>query len=182
LTPLAPPSPFFTTHAEALRRAARRGPVLDVACGSGRHALATGRAGLTTVAIDRDADRLVGLRSRAAREALPVVALRWDLETPLGVPLKERSCGAVLVFRFLYRPLAPVLAALLAPGVILLYETFTTEQLELDGGPRNPAFLLEPGELPTLFPGLEVLSFQEGRSGGAAHARLFARQALPAQS
>ena len=130
-----------------------------------------------TLAIDRDAERLAGLKARAAREALPILPLRWDLETSLGVPLARGRCGAILVFRFLYRPLATMLAELLAPGGILLYETFTTGQLELAGGPRNPSFLLEPGELPELFPGLEIVSFQEGRNGDAVTARLLARQA-----
>ena len=130
-----------------------------------------------TLAIDRDAERLAGLKARASREALPILPLRWDLETSLGVPLARGRCGAILVFRFLYRPLATMLAELLAPGGILLYETFTTGQLELGGGPRNPSFLLEPGELPELFPSLEIVSFQEGRNGDAVTARLLARQA-----
>jgi hypothetical protein len=54
-----------------------------------------------------------------------------------------------------------VIEATLAPGGLLLYETFTVEQLELEGGPRRRGFLLEHGELPTLFPGLEVLSYEE---------------------
>ena len=173
---LSPPSRFFSSHAEALKRASRLGPLVDIACGNGRHALAAARAGLTTLAIDRDAERLAGLRTRASLEALPVLPMRWDLETSLGVPLARRRCGAVLVFRFLYRPLAPILAELLAPGGILLYETFTSGQLELGGGPRNPAFLLEPGELPELFPSLELVSFREGRSGDAVTARLLARR------
>ena len=129
-----------------------------------------------TLAIDRNPERLAGLKARVSREALPVLPLRWDLETPLGVPLRRGRCGAILVFRFLYRPLAPMLADLLAPGGILLYETFTTGQLELGGGPRNPSFLLEPGELPELFPSLEIVSFQEGHNENAVTARLLARQ------
>lgn len=173
---LPPPSPFFSSHADSLKRSAHLGPLVDIACGNGRHALAAAKAGLPTLAIDRNAERLAGLKLRSSREALPVLPLRWDLETPLGVPLARRRCGAVLVFRFLYRPLAPALAELLAPGGILLYETFTTGQLELGTGPRNPSFLLEPGELPELFPELEIVSFQEGRSGDAVTARLLARQ------
>ncbi len=83
------------------------------------------------------------------------------------------------MFRFLFRTLAPAIEAALAPGGLLLYETFTRDQARLDGGPRNPQFLLEPGELRSLFPGLEVLAYEEGtRAGGRpeAHASLAARK------
>ena len=128
------------------------------------------------MAVDRNPDFLASLRARATLETRPLHLLRWDLETPLGVTFAPASCGAILVFRFLYRPLAPILCELLAPGGILLYETFTTGQLELDGGPRNPDFLLEPGELPGLFPNLEIISCHEGRHEDAVTARLLARR------
>jgi SAM-dependent methyltransferase len=176
LKTLPPPSSFFLSNREVLREAALLGPVADLACGRGRHAVAAARDGLPTLAVDRNPDFLASLRARAILEALPLHLLRWDLETPLGVPFAPARCGAVLVFRFLYRPLTEVLSELLAPGGILLYETFTTGQLELGTGPRNPAFLLEPGELPGLFPNLEVLSFDEGRHEDAATARLLARR------
>jgi hypothetical protein len=86
----------------------------------------------------------------------------------------------VLVFCFLFRPLAPGIAELIAPGGLLMYETFTTRQRELGFGPRRDAFLLEPGELPGLFPQLDVLVFEEGPSQDARPsqtARLIARRA-----
>lgn len=173
---LAPPSSFFAANREVLRKAARLGPVADLACGRGRHAVAAARDGLSTVAVDRNPDFLASLQARASRESLPLYGLRWDLETPLGVPFSPGCCGAVLVFRFLYRPLARALSELLAPGAILLYETFTTRQLELGTGPRDRAFLLEPGELPGLFPSLEVVTFEEGSHDDAMTARLLARR------
>ncbi|MEE2672474.1 MAG: SAM-dependent methyltransferase [Myxococcota bacterium] len=174
---LSPPSPFFSANRGVLRDAARLGLVADLACGRGRHAVATAQDGLTTVALDHNPDYLADLGARATLETLPLHPLRWDLETPLGLPFAPGRCGAILVFRFLYRPLAPALSELLAAGGILLYETFTTGQLELGVGPQNPAFLLEPGELPELFPDLEIVSCEEGRHGDAVTARLLARRA-----
>jgi SAM-dependent methyltransferase len=178
----AQPSAFFARHRVALRDAARLGPIVDLACGRGRHALAAARAGLRTLAIDHNAGFLEGLASRARSEELPLQCVRFDLEVGLELPVRASSCGAILVFRFLHRPLAPAIEHALAPGGVLLYETFTTAQLERGTGPRSPAFLLEPGELPRQFPGLEVLAHSEGprlREGPEdedATARLFARK------
>lgn len=171
-----PPAPLFVERLPELRASARLGPLLDLACGPGRHALAAGRARLATVALDRNADFLARLARSARRDALPVSCLRFDLEAGLAPPLRDAACGAVIVFRYLHRPLAPFVARLLAPGGVLLYETFTREQRSLGTGPRNPAFLLEPGELPRLFPGLETIAYDEGLRDGSALARLVARK------
>jgi tellurite methyltransferase len=180
LSELRPPSPFFRLHLERLRASSQLGPALDLACGRGRHALALAAAGGRAIGVDRDASALLALRQRALVAHLPVDTLRADLETRSGIPFKSGSCGAILVFRFLFRPLAESIRTTLAPGGLLLYETFTTEQLRLGRGPRNPAFLLRPGELRELFAGLQIVDFWEGITGGErpeAMARLVARRA-----
>jgi SAM-dependent methyltransferase len=171
LKPLAAPSPWLLRHLTALAEAAERGPILDLACGRGRHALPLAERGLPVVALDRDAGLLAELRARA--RALPLRCLRADLETGSGIPVRPGSCGAILVFRFLFRPLAPAIVQALAPGGLLLYETFLRAEGEATGGPRNPAFRLAPGELRALFPELREIASEEGVSG----ARLAARRA-----
>ena len=156
------PSPFVVAQRERLRASAALGPCLDLACGRGRHALFAARAGLRVAALDRDAPLLRKLAAQAAAERLAVHALRADAESPFGLPFPPARFGAVIVTRFLFRPLAPRLEALLAPGGLLVYETFTERQRELGQGPSNPAFLLRPGELQRLFPGLEVIESVEG--------------------
>jgi tellurite methyltransferase len=171
-------SPFLLEHADAIARAAALGPVVDIACGRGRHALALAARGIPVVAIDRDAEALASLRERARGLRAAVRRVRADLEAA-RLPLARGRCGALLVFRYLHRPLAPDLAAALHPGGLLVYETFTIHQRELGTGPRNPAFLLDPGELPHLFPDLDVLAAWEGRTAGerpSALARLIARK------
>ena len=176
---LAPPSPLVREHADALRQAARFGAVVELACGRGRIALAVAQAGTPVIGIDRNAEFLSELRDRARAGALPVTPLRADLESGHGLPLAPGRCGALLVFRYLHRPLAAAIAEALAPGGLLLYETFTLHQRDLGYGPSNPEFLLRDGELPGLFPSLEVFAHWEGRSAGerpAAVARLAARK------
>ena len=177
--PPAPPSPFLVERLDDVADASRLGPVVDVACGSGRHALALATRGIAAVGVDRDESRLRDLAQRARRESLPLRLVRADLEAAPSPPWGASRAGALLVFRYLHRPLCAALADGLRPGGLLLYETFTIAQRELGYGPVNPAFLLEPGELPALFRTLDILSFEEGltRDGRpAALARLVARR------
>lgn len=157
-----PPSPFVLDHEAALRAAGRHGPVLDLACGRGRHARRLAGWGLRVVALDRSRDALTALAAAARAGGLAIQPLRADAEDPRGLPFHPAAFAAIVVTRFLFRPLAPLLPRLLQPDGLLVYETFTIRQRELGQGPRNPAFLLEPGELPRLFPELEVLASDEG--------------------
>jgi tellurite methyltransferase len=177
--PLSPPSPLLLDHTREIEAASQLGPVLDLACGRGRHALELARRGISCVAADRNAGFLHELRQRAGARGEAVPALRTDLEREGQFPFQKGSCGAILVFRFLFRPSASAIESCLAPGGLLLYETFTVDQLDFDYGPRTRAFLLESHELPALFPGLEVLDYWEGITGGErpeALARLLARK------
>lgn len=173
---LAAPSPFFEQQIDALREAARLGPVVDLASGRGRHALASASAGLSTIAVDHHAGFLRELEERAREARLPLSTVRFDLEQGPEPPLAPGRCGAVLVFRFLHRPLSASIERLIAPGGVLLYETFTIGQRALAGGPQNPDFLLKPDELPGLFPGLDLLHYDEGPREHEVTARLFARR------
>ncbi|HXV37519.1 MAG TPA: class I SAM-dependent methyltransferase [Myxococcota bacterium] len=166
------PSAFFDAQLPRLRSAAALGAVVDLACGRGRHALAAAAAGLRVIGIDRDRSLLAQLRADAGecRAALDCVCA--DLEHPAELPLRSRRCGAILVFRYLHRPLMTAIARALAPGGLLIYETFTTRQRALGTGPRNPDFLLEPDELRALCSGLEILEYWEGATGGRDNAEL----------
>ncbi len=182
MDPLAPVSPFFDDYLPRLGAAAARGLVVDLACGRGRHALAAARNGARVVGCDRNAGFLRDLRARALARQLAVHGLRTDLESGLGIPFRQGSCGAILVFRFLYRPLADAIQLALRGGGLLLYETFTRAQAELPSGPSRPEYLLREGELREMFPRLEILHYWEGTRPGThpeAIAQLAARKPAP---
>ena len=136
------------------------GRALDVACGRGRNAVWLAREGFTTTAIDRDAGAIASLDDQARRERLPITALVADLEQERAA-LGDERYDVIAVVHYLHRPLFPALVAALRPGGVLVYETFTAAQAAR-GRPTNPAFLLEPGELPRLVAPLEILAAREG--------------------
>jgi SAM-dependent methyltransferase len=144
----APPSDWVVRWAPLLPSAAR---VLDVACGHGRHVHWLARAGHAVTAIDRDPALLAPL----ATLATPVVA---DLEADPW-PLPGLRFDAVVVTNYLWRALFPALKDAVAPGGLLIYETFAQAHGAL-GRPRRPEFLLRPGEL------LDVL--RDGEPAGPA--------------
>ncbi len=129
--------------------------MLDLACGGGRHAVFLAGRGHPVTAVDRD----LGL-SAALRDTPGVSWLAADLEGKPW-PLAGRRFGGVVVTHYLHRPLLPVLIDSLAPGGVLIYETFTLGQARY-GRPRNPAHLLLPGELLEAVHGrLSVLGFED---------------------
>ena len=138
--------------------------VLDLACGRGRHALALAARGWSVHAIDRDRALLEAIADAAADCPGTITTEVKELEGGL-VSLGVSAYGAVLVFNYLYRPLMPAIVDALEPGGVLLYETFTRGQA-LRGHPRNPAFLLDDGELPRLVARLDVTRAFEGDRDG----------------
>ena len=165
------PSSWLTRNADLLPR---RGRALDVACGSGRHALWLAGAGLEVRAVDRDAARMAALAAEAHDLGLAVDARVMDLE--LGdADLGDGCFDVVVVVHYLHRPLFPALLRTLAPGGLLLYETFTVEHAKR-GRPKNPDFLLKPGELNTLVQPLEILRAREGEFEGRMVASVAARK------
>lgn len=153
-----PPSSWLVEHLDLLPRG---GTVLDVACGRGRNTLFLARAGFRVHAVDRDPAAIDAVRGTAREEGLSVACEVLDLEVTPPPDLGHARYDAVVVFNYLHRPLFPALRRALAPGGRLVYETFTMAQAER-GHPRNPAFLLLPGELLTLAAPLTVLRSREG--------------------
>ncbi len=113
-----------------------RGHVLDVACGGGRHLRWFHARGHAVSGVDRSADAIASLAPLGELVHADIQQGPW--------PFAGRCFDAVVVTNYLWRPLLPAIAASVAPGGVLLYETFARGNGTV-GRPSRPDFLLEPG-------------------------------------
>jgi SAM-dependent methyltransferase len=150
------PSPWVERWAPLVKR----GPVLDVASGAGRHARLFAGRNLPVIAVDREPQSIPGVQF-----------VKADLEDGSPWPFAGRLFGAIVVANYLHRPLLAVLAGALAEGGVLIYETFMAGN-ERFGRPSNPDFLLRPGELLQAFSALTVLAFEQGATARSVVQRI----------
>lgn len=155
-------SAYLTEHADLLLSAAKDGPILDLACGSGRNGLYLAEKGVEVHFWDRDEQGLGIIKSIAAEKGLKVFTRQIDLETGQGGALPADYFSVIMVFRYLHRPLIPDIKNAVLPGGMVIYETFTTRQAEL-GKPSNPDFLLKENELLEWFRDWEIIDHRQGR-------------------
>ena len=151
------------------------GRALDIAAGAGRNAVFLAQAGLDVDAIDQSEVGLAKARSLAAARGVTVRTIQADLERMS----LERACYDVVVnFYYLQRSLIAPLRDALKPGGLVFFETYTVDQLAMPGGrgPRRSEFLLEAGELRSMFDGYEILHWSEGVERTRAIASLVARK------
>lgn len=173
------PSEWLLDNEELLRSVAAPGRrALDVAAGNGRNALYLASLGFAVDALDISDVALDQLRAAAGERDLPVDALLTDLEED-GLP--AGAYDVVVNMNYLQRDLFGALAEAVAPGGLLVFETFGPAQVDELGGSTNPAFVLGPGELREAFAGLEVVRYEEGVAGRSGRpkgvASLVARRA-----
>ncbi|MBK4733047.1 class I SAM-dependent methyltransferase [Noviherbaspirillum pedocola] len=163
--PLAAPSSWVRRFAAQIPP----GEVLDLACGGGRHARLLAALGHPVLAVDRDPQAL------AACVADGINTESRDLEDGSPWPYAAGRFAGIVVTNYLHRPLFPALFDSLAPGGVLIYETFALGN-ERYGKPSNPAFLLRPGELLELAAlrseRLRIVAYEDGLVDEPKPARL----------
>ncbi|MDP6787515.1 MAG: class I SAM-dependent methyltransferase [Rhodospirillales bacterium] len=146
------------------------GVVLDVACGGGRHARHFLSRGHPVLCLDRDVSGVADLASQPRAEIVEA-----DLEGGGPWPLAARTFAGIVVVNYLYRPILPDLVEALAPGGVLIYETFGRGN-ERFGRPRRPQYLLRSGELLDLGSGrLQVVAYEHGIAAGNSHSKVVQR-------
>ncbi len=148
---LLEPSPWVRRFAGLIAPAGR---ALDVACGHGRHSRYLAALGLQVTAVDRDAEAAAALA-----DCPGVRVIVADIEGATW-PFADERFDGVVVTNYLHRPLLSVLRDSLAPGGVLIYETFAAGN-ERYGRPSNPEFLLRPGELLEVCRPLRVIAYED---------------------
>ena len=149
---LGPPSEWVSRWAALF---ASGGEVIDLACGGGRNSFFLASLGLRVCAVDRDRQALAALGGVAG-----ITVHEADLENAPW-PLPGLKFDGVVVTNYLHRPLFPRILDALAPGGVLIYETFAQGN-ERFGKPSNPDFLLRHGELLEFARGcLRVIAYED---------------------
>lgn len=144
------PAQLLVAYAPLLVGKGALGPVLDLACGECHNGLYLAGLGLSVTCCDRSPEALAAARRLARAHNLRIRTWRKDLEAEDAELLPADNFAAIVVFRYLHRPLIPSLQAAVVRGGVIIYETFTVAQKRY-GRPRNPDYLLKPGELRNWF-------------------------------
>jgi SAM-dependent methyltransferase len=129
------------------------GSVLDVACGHGRHMRWFASRGHTVTGIDRSPEATAAVAGLGKTILADIENGPW--------PLFGETFDAVVVTNYLWRALLPRVVESVAPGGVLIYETFAIGN-ETVGKPSRPDFLLREGELLSLTEGLRTVAFEDG--------------------
>ena len=198
-------SPLLEKFIALLDETESLAPVLDLACGSGRNGLYLVSQNIPVVFADIKESALEQVSSTLTSQhsEMKSSASFWQVDFEQGSfekdsfeqgsviqkhkhPLAGKSFSAIMVFRYLHRPLFEQIKQAVTAGGYVVYETFTVEQPQF-GRPKNPNFLLKKGELTELFADWEIIHSFEGvidakkadaniESGKQAIAQIIARK------
>ncbi len=129
------------------------GTVLDVACGWGRHMRWLALQGHRVCGVDRSPEAIESLANVGRTVLADIENGPW--------PFGGEVFDAVIVTHYLWRPLLPAIVSSVAPGGLLIYETFSAGN-ETVGKPSRPDFLLQPGELLRVCEPLRAIAYEDG--------------------
>lgn len=138
-----------------------QGQMLDIACGQGRHMAWFVSQGMQVTGIDRSSEAVEAAGRFGASIQADIETGPWPLMQDSLQAAKPRPFDVVVVTNYLWRALFPVILQSVAPGGLLLYETFAVGNETL-GKPSRPDFLLQPEELLRVCDGWHVVAYENG--------------------
>jgi SAM-dependent methyltransferase len=159
------PLPLLVRVADRLKP----GRALDLACGTGRHAIFLAERGWRVIAVDASS---VGIEIAKALARVREVEVDWrvaDLERG-EFEIERDAYDLVCVFYYLQRDLFPQIRAGVRAGGIVVAAIHMVDDSP-NAKPMNPDFLLQPGELRAEFSGWEILHDYEGHPTEEGHQR-----------
>jgi tellurite methyltransferase len=158
-------SPLISKYLKQLKSLStdKQATVLDLACGCGRNGLYLIENDIPVTFADVNSAAIEQVQQLASMANNRQQANFWsiDFEQEGVSPLAGKSFAAILVFRYLHRTLFEQIKHAILPNGFIIYETFTTAQAQF-GRPKNPDFLLKPGELVDIFSNWKILHSFEG--------------------
>lgn len=149
------PVEFLREHIDLLPE----GKAMDIAMGEGRNAVFMAKNGFEVDGCDISEIAVKKAQSLAKEHNVKIHAFVADLET---YRLPKDTYNVIACFYYLQRDLVPQMKDALKPGGMIIYETYTIENLERGfDGPKNKEYLLKSNELLTLFKDLKIIYYRE---------------------
>ncbi|MBE7446998.1 MAG: methyltransferase domain-containing protein [Planctomycetia bacterium] len=149
------PVEFLKEHVGILPK----GKALEIAMGEGRNAVFLAKNGFEVDGCDISEVAIKKAHALARENDVTVHTFVADMET---YPLPKNTYDVVACFYYLQRDLVPRMKDALKPGGMIIYETFTIENLERGfKGPGNKEYLLKSNELLNLFKDLKIIYYRE---------------------
>ena len=146
----------------------REGRALDVAGGSGRHAIWLAQRGLAVTLADISPVAISVAQQRAEALHVKLATVHMDLTQQ---PLPPGPWDLIVNVHYLWRPLFDQFPHQLALGGLLVFLQPTRSNLQRHAKPPEE-YLLQDRELPSLVCGLEIIHFEEGWLDGGRHEAL----------
>ena len=97
-------------------------------------------------------------RNLARERGVEVEAVEADL---LNFDMGAEQYDLITKFYYYQPELFPAIKTALKPGGFFIFQTFSTDQLNFDQGPRNPAHLVEPNALLPVFADFRLRFYQD---------------------
>ncbi len=151
------PAAVLMKHIKEIKKIKPDGKVLDIAMGEGRNAVYMASQGYDVEGVDISRIAIKRAKQLADEKKVKIKTIIADL-SKYEVP--EDSYDIIMVVNYLQRSLTPQIIKGLKKGGLVIFENYTMEHLKYDKT-YNRDYLLEKGELKTMFPDFKIVYYGE---------------------